>query len=224
MHTHDGHDHAQTQPSGDIGALIHWPRRYDLLASAMLLGRGRRLRSQIARELGMAPGHRVLDVGCGTGTLTLALASVVGPAGWAGGVDASPEMIAAATAKATGRHPATTFQVAAAQQLPFADDSVDAVVTSLMIHHLPSADRASAVVEMFRVLRPDGHLVIVEFQPPTGRVSKAVVRHVFGHTMADNDLGAIVELTKAAGGVDVDLSATPVSWLGMVRARKSGSG
>lgn len=68
----------------------------------MLAGRGRRLRTRIARELDLQQGHRVLDVGCGDGTLTLSLAKVVGPDGWAGGIDAFPEMITATTAKAAG--------------------------------------------------------------------------------------------------------------------------
>jgi ubiquinone/menaquinone biosynthesis C-methylase UbiE len=220
MHTHRCHTHPDHQHSDQAGALIRWPRRYDLLVSFALAGRGRRLRADIAQQLDLRPGNKVLDVGCGTGTLTLALARVVGPEGWAGGVDASSQMIAAAATKATRKHLPTRFQVATAQDLPFPDGSMDAVVTSLMIHHLPAVDRPQAAAELLRVLRPSGHLLIAEFQAPTRRVSRAIVRHLFGHAMADTDLDAIVDLTVNTGAINVQHLQTRVPWLGLVHARK----
>ena len=75
-------DHAPDDP----GALIRWPRRYDLLVGLVMAGRGSRVRSQIADALALGPGQRVLDVGCGTGSLTLTLAKRVGTRGTAAGV------------------------------------------------------------------------------------------------------------------------------------------
>lgn len=75
---------------------------------------------------------------------------------------------------------------------------MDAVVTSLMIRHLPEPDRPQAVAGLLRVLRPGGHLVIAEFQAPTGRLSRAVARYRLGPAMADNDLGAFGDLVVAA--------------------------
>jgi ubiquinone/menaquinone biosynthesis C-methylase UbiE len=77
-------------------------------------------------------------------------------------------MIAVATSKAARRKAPAQFQVAAAQSLPFPDATFDAVVTSLMLHHLPEQDRLPAVGELLRVLQPGGTLVIAEFQSPTG--------------------------------------------------------
>jgi ubiquinone/menaquinone biosynthesis C-methylase UbiE len=112
------------------------------------------------------------------------------------------------------------FEVAAAQQLPFADATFEVVTTSLTIHHVPEADRLMAVRELLRVLRSGGQLLIAEFQAPTRPVGKAATRHLFGHAMADNDLSAIVDLAHDAGAVELTRLPAGVGWLGMVHGRK----
>lgn len=217
------HSHRHPAPGGaaqEPGALIHWPHRYDLLVTVLFAGRGPRVRTNIADAVGLVPGQQVLDVGCGTGTLALALAKRVGPAGWVAGVDASPEMIAAAQMKAVRAKFDVHFEVAAAQQLPFADGMFDAVTTSLTIHHVPEPDRLLALRELLRVMHPGGQLLIAEFQAPTWPIGKAVTRHLFGHAMADNDLTAIVDLAHDAGAVDLTRLPAGVGWLGLVHGRK----
>jgi len=214
-HRHDLQTPGRDNPV-DPGVLIRWPRRYDLLVGVALAGRGGTVRSQIADGLGLQPGQDVLDVGCGTGTLTLALAGRVGPQGSTTGVDASPEMISAAIRKAGSTSPAIRFEVASAQTLPYGDSSFDAVATSLMIHHLPQDDRIGAVQEILRVLRPGGRLVIAEFQAPTNAVGRHLTEHVLGHAMASNDLHDIQDLATAAGFIDVKRGPTATPWLGLV--------
>jgi ubiquinone/menaquinone biosynthesis C-methylase UbiE len=215
--------HAASPPGPhgkEPGALIRWPRRYDLLLAAGLAGRGGRLRTQIADTLGLVPGHHVLDVGCGTGTLAFALAGRIQPDGSVRGVDASPEMIAVATSKAARRTASARFQVAAAQALPFPDASFDAVVTSLMLHHLPQQDRLPAVEELLRVLKPGSTLVIVEFQAPGTPLRRRLTHHVLGHAMATNGLDAIRNLAATAGAEDLTSHSTPLHWLGIVAGRR----
>lgn len=216
------HSHTTTpdHASADPGALIRWPRRYDLLVTLALAGRGGRIRSQIGEALDLSPGQRVLDVGCGTGTLTLALATRVGARGTATGVDASEPMIAAARSKAANQGLPVRFEVAPAQALPYPDEYFDAVATSLMIHHLSASDRRGAVTEMLRVLRPGGRLVIAEFQASNRALGRRLTEHVLGHSMANNNLDAILELAAAAGVEEPARSSTAVGWLGLVSGRK----
>jgi SAM-dependent methyltransferase len=99
-------------------------------------------------------GARVLDVGCGTGRLSLALADEQAARVW--GVDPSPEMLAVARARA----PRLRFKDARAEALPFRDGWFEAVVFWLVVH---LADRPAAFAEAKRVLAPDGRAAVVSF-------------------------------------------------------------
>jgi SAM-dependent methyltransferase len=100
-------------------------------------------------------GRRVLDVGCGTGRLSVALAERAGARVW--GVDASPEMLAVAKAKAPQ---GVAFKVARAEALPFKDGWFERVAQWLVVHLV---DRPAAFAEARRVLADDGKLVVVSF-------------------------------------------------------------
>jgi SAM-dependent methyltransferase len=102
-------------------------------------------------ELGDLRGRRVLDVGCGTGRLAIALAHGFAAKVW--GIDASPEMLAVAREK----EPGIGWKIACAESLPFRDGWFERAVTSLVIHHL---DRPRAFGEVRRVLQDDGRFVI----------------------------------------------------------------
>ncbi len=97
----------------------------------------------------LAAGQRVVDVGCGPGALTTELVVRVGAAAVAA-VDPSESFVAAAQE----RHPTVEVHRAAAEQLPFEDDSFDAAVAQLVVHFM--ADPIAGLREMARVTRPDG--------------------------------------------------------------------
>jgi ubiquinone/menaquinone biosynthesis C-methylase UbiE len=197
--------------------LIHWARFYDL-GNGLLGRRGKRLRAMEADDLELRPGDRVLDVGCGPGRLAFAFAERVGPAGSVHGIDASVEMIKRASSQARKRGVAATFQVAFAQQLPFPDATFDAVACTLALHHVAEDDQRTAVGEMYRVLKPDGRLLIAEFHKGQGRrrrVGPRWLRHS-GDDMLDKALG----LVHASGFADVASGSTNLSWLGKITARK----
>jgi ubiquinone/menaquinone biosynthesis C-methylase UbiE len=146
----------------EAGTLIHSPRRYDFWLALRALGREGVLRGQILDLARVAPDDRVLDVGCGTGTLAIAAKRRVGPAGRVNAVDPSPEMVARARAKARRANVDVAFQEATAQALPFAEATFDAVLSTLVLHQLPHEVIHAAAAEMKRVLAPRGRLLVAD--------------------------------------------------------------
>lgn len=115
-------------------------------------------RRLLLRMAGDLQGRAVLDVGCGDGTLTLALAR--GGAACVIGCDIDRRMIAHAVARAARQQHAVQYTIADALRLPFADRSFDMVTMVTVLAFI--ADAEGAVEEMARVLKPGGILIIGE--------------------------------------------------------------
>jgi ubiquinone/menaquinone biosynthesis C-methylase UbiE len=169
---------------------------YDLVARLLTLGQPTTLHQRMADLPALTPGDRVLDVGCGTGSLAVAAKAIVGAAGTVQGIDASAQMIERAGRKAWRRHLQVGFQIASAEALPFPDRSFDVVFSTLMMHHLPQRVRRLCACEMARVLRPGGRAVVVDFQAPSRARAGWLARlHRHGAVTSDD----IRELLRAAG-------------------------
>lgn len=163
------------------GAIIHQAAGYDMLLWLLTLGRERRFRRTMLSFADPRAGESVLDVGCGTGALAMAAKELVGADGSVSGVDASPEMIRRARMKAARAGLAIEFQEASADALPFADERFDAVLSTVMLHHLPKAVRAAAVAEMRRVTRPGGRVLLIDFAGSRNGRGPLLHFHRHGH-------------------------------------------
>jgi SAM-dependent methyltransferase len=159
--------------------------------------------------LGLLPGMKVLEVGCGLGRDAEALAIRVGPAGHVTGADASADLIAQANARTARLGLPLSFGVEDAQALSFADASFDAAREDRMLQHLP--DPARAVREMARVVRPGGRVVLLEpdwdmvmVASDNIDVGRAVQRHKTDLASVQGSIGRrLRELLVGAGCRDV---------------------
>ncbi len=160
--------------------VVHWAAGYDLLIWLVTLGRERSFRKRLLEPAHLRPGESVLDVGCGTGSLAIAAKRRVGVTGSVYGIDASAPMIARARNKAKRAGAEIVFENGVAESLPFPDARFDAVLNTVMLHHLPRKVRQQCVREMRRVLKPGGRLLAVEFggAAPHG---KGPIAHLHRH-------------------------------------------
>jgi len=129
------------------------------------LGREGQFREWTVDLAGVSLGDAVLDVGCGTGNLTLAAKDRAGADGEVCGIDAAAEMVEYAERKATSRQVDVRFQVGLIEDIPFPDATFDVVLSSLMLHHLPKDLKRKGIAEIARVLEPGGRFVAVDIDP-----------------------------------------------------------
>jgi ubiquinone/menaquinone biosynthesis C-methylase UbiE len=142
---------------------IRWPRAYDLLMLLLTRGRRGRYYGAVLDRAGIAPGDRVLDIGCGTGTLAIQAARRVSLAGSVAGLDVSKQMIGTARRKGRRAGVDVSFHHGDATALPFDDGSFDRVTLTTSLHMVPSSRRQQCLAEAHRVLAPGGVLLVVDY-------------------------------------------------------------
>jgi SAM-dependent methyltransferase len=170
--------------------------RHGILGRIFFGGRRRQVFTRLAAASGASQGDRVLDLGCGTGDLTRAMAQAVAPDGSAEGVDPSGEAITQAQRRT--RFTNCTFSTGVAEAIDSPDDSYDVVVSSLMIHHLPEALRPRAIGEMFRVLRPGGSVLVADSRPPASRIGRYLIG-AHSPAMENNPVELLEPMVREAG-------------------------
>jgi demethylmenaquinone methyltransferase/2-methoxy-6-polyprenyl-1,4-benzoquinol methylase/phosphoethanolamine N-methyltransferase len=176
------------------------------------------MRDQTIELAGLRPGERVLEVGCGTGEVAQRARAGVGPDGQVSGIDPSADMIDVAHKKAARAGLDIEYRVGAIEALPYPDASFDVVLSSLMMHHLPDDLKSAGLVEVRRVLKPDGRLLIVDFTRPRRRWSRLVMRIVL-HGHLGRGFEHLAPAVAAAGFTDVTSGRTRFDFLGVVSAR-----
>jgi demethylmenaquinone methyltransferase/2-methoxy-6-polyprenyl-1,4-benzoquinol methylase len=144
----------------------------DLLSSGFSLGIDNFWRTKAVSLSGIREGERVLDVCTGTGKLALLLSRKVGPRGSVTGADFCEEMLSRARRKTGKRYRNMSYILSDAKQLPFPDNTFDAVTVAFGMRNIP--DTSMALTELHRVLKPGGKYICLELTKPSARWLRAI--------------------------------------------------
>lgn len=156
--------------------------------------------------LNLQSGQRILDIGCGTGTLDLLLRKQA-PQTAVVGLDIDPAVLTIAQRKANQSGTPLPLSLASADALPYAANSFDQVVSSLVLHHLTTPQKGWMLAEAYRVLRPGNWLSILDFGPPGVGWLAALLGAIassFEH-IDDNLHGRVPQLLHQTGFGDVQV-------------------
>lgn len=114
----------------------------------------------------LMPGQRVLDLGCGTGTLTIQIKQFLPQINLVG-LDGDPTVLQIAERKAKAAGVEINWDKGFAYDLPYPTTSFDRVISCLMIHHLTAPNKLKAFQEIFRILKSGGEFHLMDFGKPT---------------------------------------------------------
>jgi ubiquinone/menaquinone biosynthesis C-methylase UbiE len=200
---------------------------YDSYMRKMTLGREHILRETTVNLAQVKAGDSLLEVGCGTGTLTLEAKRQAGPAGKVFGIDLIPGMIEVSRRKAAQANQDITFQLGSMDDIPFPENQFDVVMCSFMIFHMSEATRRKGIAEIYRVLKPHGRLLVLDLALPTPPVQRAIARMFLG-SMLQHDLKVLLPLMEASGFSELETGPVNFRIMGLSvlafvrgRARKS---
>ena len=180
---------------------------------------------RLVEQMGLEKGQKVLDLGCGTATLTILIKKTC-PEVEVTGLDGDPKILEIARSKVGEAKLDIALDQGMAFELPYPDGSFDRVVSSLVIHHLSRENKMHTFKEIVRVLKPGGELHIADFGKPQNALMfliSLVFRHI--EETSDNINGLLPEMLRKTGFEHVEENArfmTVFGTLSLYRARKPG--
>jgi demethylmenaquinone methyltransferase/2-methoxy-6-polyprenyl-1,4-benzoquinol methylase/phosphoethanolamine N-methyltransferase len=200
------------------GQTIRWARFYDAVSWLVSFGQGPGIRKTTVALADVAAGEKVLDVGCGTGSLAIAVKAKAGAGTDVHGIDAAPEMIDVARRKAARKGADVNFRVGLIEDLPFPDDHFDLALSSFVLHHLPDDLKRTGFAEIRRALKPGGRFLAVDL----ASTGDGLLGHLFslaGHRVAQGYADDLMAMMRDTGFTDVEALETRHSQLAFIRAR-----
>ena len=174
-------------------------------------------RRTLLKQADLRPRDRILDIGCGTGTL-VELIKRVHPEVSVVGLDPDPKALARAKKKAARAGVSIQFDRGFSDELPYADASFDRVFSSFMFHHVHTDQRGKTLREVRRVLVPGGSLHLLDFESSEGGAHGVLARWLHSsHRLKDNSETKILEIMKTAGFANAKKVGSGALFLGHLR-------
>ena len=196
--------------------VVRWTTRESTFKSALLA------------QADIQPGEKILDLGCGTATLTIAIKVACAEADVVG-LDGDPKILEIAAKKAADVGVKISLDQGYSYELPYADNTFHRVVSSLFFHHLTTANKRRTLAEVERVLIPGGEFHLADW----GKAQNIIMRGVFFivqfldgfETTTANVQGRLPAMIEDAGFQDVRKTAefaTPLGTISILSTKKSG--
>ncbi len=197
---------------------------YDLYMKRITLGRENALRLMTVDLAQVKQGDCVLEIGCATGSLSLAAKRQAGKEGSVFGIDIIPGMIEVSRKKAKEAKLDVTFQLGNIEDIPFPAEYFDVVMCSFMIFHMSEKVRSKGIAEIFRVLKRGGTLLVLDLALPANPVSGRIVKILLGF-MLKHDLKELKPIMESSGFSQIEISQAKfrvfgLSILSFVRGNK----
>jgi ubiquinone/menaquinone biosynthesis C-methylase UbiE len=188
-----------------------------------LTTRERAFKSALAGQARWQPLQTILDLGCGTATLTLVLKQSC-PQAEIFGLDGDEKILALARRKAEKAGVEINLDKGLSFEMPYASGYFDSVVSSLFFHHLTPENKQKTLAEVFRVLKPNGFLHVADWGKPANflmKIASMPVEWLDGATTKDSFQGRLPELIKEAGLTGITETANFDTMFGTIRIHKA---
>lgn len=184
---------------------------YDPLTRLLGVDRARRT---LVDQAALRTGFRVLDIGCGTGSLAV-LVKTLFPGVEVVAVDPDPKALEIARRKVDGSGLPVRFDRGFADALGYPDASFDRVLSSMMFHHVPDDQKPMMLQEIRRVLKPGGRLELLDFDGPDGGLHGALGRLLHSHArLRGNSEDRVLQLLADAGFAGVRQTGSTRAFFG----------
>lgn len=192
-------------------------------SAVKLTTREKLFKGKLAEQIEIIPNGRLLDLACGTATLTIALKQKF-PQAEIHGLDGDAKILRIARDKASNNKAEIIFTEAFSTELPYPDNYFDAVVSSLFFHHLTPENKLKTLKETQRVLKPDGNLYIADWGKSANllmKIASLPIQWLDGATTKDSYQGKLPELMTEAGFSNIIETADCNTVLGTLRLHRA---